>query len=364
MGISPLNIGKTFYFDESNNIKKGIIGAKDNNKDLENLYFVLGGIAVSNHVDFDDLLDYVGAKQTPIDAKFSFFSLKNNSFVNAISQRRLRRFFEYLLEKKILIHFDVLHIMHFALVDILDSLIEEKDANQEVALTYYKELQSDMTEVLYKNYNALHDLLVSFEFPNVSREDANKFIIQILNLYTQNLEFYDRNDYKNFTKELLRQLIKAKRDKTNLTFLENNKSFLVFDNVFNHYLLRMIEIKDNKYFDNEASIIKQLNSESNYSEKLQVHFVDSKKYREIQLSDVVCGFVAKLYNFLSHNDEKELKSLFDELDVNDEIYKTLDSFFKLMELSNKVSPIMFKKTVPLFIERRLNFLSYLVNNKS
>ena len=43
---SPLlKLDRTFYFDESNNIKKGVIGfEKDNNEDLENLFFVLGGI--------------------------------------------------------------------------------------------------------------------------------------------------------------------------------------------------------------------------------------------------------------------------------------------------------------------------------
>lgn len=37
LNIESIKINKTFYFDESNNIKKGIIGKnKDNNEDLEN----------------------------------------------------------------------------------------------------------------------------------------------------------------------------------------------------------------------------------------------------------------------------------------------------------------------------------------
>ena len=77
ISVEKIEINKTFYFDESNNIKKGIIGQdKDNNGDLENLYFVLGGIAVNGSIDFDDLLNYVGARQVPIDSKFSFFAFK------------------------------------------------------------------------------------------------------------------------------------------------------------------------------------------------------------------------------------------------------------------------------------------------
>ena len=85
LNIPSLKIKHTFYFDESNNIKKGIIGYdKDNNADLENLYFVLGGIAIENTLDFNDLLKYVGARQTPVDAKFNFFAFKHNNFLHAL----------------------------------------------------------------------------------------------------------------------------------------------------------------------------------------------------------------------------------------------------------------------------------------
>ena len=53
LNVEPIKINNTFYFYESNNIKKGIIGKdKDNNEDLENLYFVLGGIAVDKNIMF------------------------------------------------------------------------------------------------------------------------------------------------------------------------------------------------------------------------------------------------------------------------------------------------------------------------
>ena len=354
LNVEPIKINKTFYFDESNNIKKGIIGKdKDNNEDLENLYFVLGGIAVDGNIDFSDLLKYVGARQVPTDAKFSFFAFKKNKFEDAISQSRLRKFFEYLLNNKILIHFDVLHYMHFALTDILDSLIEEKDANQFAAMFYYKQLQSDMTEVLYQDYEALHEILVNFEFPNVPKEKANDFINEILDLYTRNYEAYDPNNIDNFTKELLRQIIKAKRNKNNLVFLEDNNSFIISDGVFHNYLSRALEVNDFKYFDNELSITNQFEElDAEYEKKLNVKFVDSANSREIQICDVVCGFVARLYNFLSHHEEHEIYTFIKNLNKEDEAYKTLKAFADLMTLSDNISHRMFKKTNPLFIEGR------------
>ena len=360
--VEPIKTNKTFYFDESNNIKKGIIGKdKDNNDDLENLYFVLGGIAVDKNIDFDELLKYVGARQVPTDAKFSFFAFKKNKFEEAISQSRLRKFFEYLLNNKILIHFDVLHYMHFALTDILDSLIEENDANQFAAMVDYKQLQSDMTEVLYQNYDALHEMLVKFEFPNVPKEKANDYINEILDLYTRNYETYDSDDIDNFTKELLRQIIKAKRNKNNLVFLEDNNSFIISEGVFHNYLSRALEVNDYKYFDNELSITKHFEGlDAEYEKKLNVKFVDSANSREIQICDVVCGFVSRLYNFLSHHEEHEIYTFIKNLDKEDEAYKTLKAFADLMTLSDNISHMMFKKTNPLFIEGRFTLFIKLI----
>ncbi|MGN1295054.1 MAG: DUF3800 domain-containing protein [Bacilli bacterium] len=354
LNVEPIKTNKIFYFDESNNIKKGIIGKdKDNNDDLENLYFVLGGIAVDKNIDFDELLKYVGARQIPTDAKFSFFAFKKNKFEEAISQSRLRKFFEYLLNNKILIHFDILHYMHFALTDILDSLIEEDDANNFAAMFYYKELQSDMTEVLYQDYDALHEILVNFEFPNVPKERANDFVNEIFDLYTRNYDEYNPDDADNFTKELLRQIIKAKKNKNNMLFLEDNKSFVISEGVFHNYLSRTLEIEDLKYFDNELSIINQLEElDAEYEKKLNVKFIDSANSREIQICDVVCGFVARLYNFLSHHEVHEIYTFIKNLNKEEDAYKTLKAFADLMTLSDNISPMMFKKTTPLFIEDR------------
>ena len=268
------HLNRVIYFDESNNIKKGIIGKeKDNNFDLENLYFVLGGIATKKELDFKELLAYVGARQVPVDAKFSFFAFGKTKFEEAIQQSRLRRFFEYLLKEKVIIHFDVLHYFHFALTDILDSLIEENDANQMAAFTYYLDLQSDMTEVLYQTFDEFHGLLVDYEFPNVPKEKANDFINAILDMYTSNLKYFDMDDIDNFTKELLRQIIKAKRNKTNLIFLEGNQPFIIADSVLHNYISRMAEFEDLKYFDNELSITNALEQmDEKYKGKLNVDF--------------------------------------------------------------------------------------------
>lgn len=365
-GTAPhIKLNRKIFFDESNNIRKGKIGIdKDNNEDLENLYFTLGGIATRKEIDFQDLLKYIGAKQTPNDAKYNFFTLGHKKFTEAIAQSRLRKLFEYLYKENIIIHFAVEHYMHFALVDILDSLIEEADINQRVALSLYKELQSDMTEVLYDDYDSLHKILVKYEFPDVPKNQANSFIRDILRLYSVNLDNYDMDNADNFTKEMLRQIIKAKKGKTNLIFLEDNEPLVISDLPVQNYLMRMYNFEDEKIFDNESLIEAEIRGmDEQYEQKLNAKFCDSKDYREIQISDAIAGFVGRLYNYISKTNEKEIKAFVTNLDCESESYKTLKAFFALMDMSNEQSEICFMRTNPLFIDKRLDLLYNAIETK-
>lgn len=360
-----VKLDRTIFFDESNNIRKGVIGIDgDNNEDLENSFFTLGGIATTEEVDFQDLLTYIGAKQTPNDAKYDFFTCHHKKFTEAIAQTRLRKLFEYLYKENIIIHFAVEHYMHFALIDILDSLIEETDVNQRVALSLYKELQSDMTEVLYNDYDSLHKILVHYKFPNVPKEQANNFIWDILNLYSANLSNYDMNSSDNFTKELLRQIIKAKKEQTNLLFLEDNEPLVISDLPVQNYLARMFNFEDKKIFDNEFYIESEIRKmDERYETKLNVKFCNSRDYREIQISDAISGFVGRLYNFLIKTNEENIKAFVENLDCESESYKTLKTFFALMDKADEESDICFMRTNPLFIDKRFDLLYNAITSK-
>jgi len=55
----------------------------------------------------------------------------------------------------------------------------------------------------------------------VPKNQANSFIRDILRLYSVNLDNYDMDNADNFTKEMLRQIIKAKKE-NKLIFVDNN----------------------------------------------------------------------------------------------------------------------------------------------
>lgn len=139
--------------------------------------------------------------------------------------------------------------------------------------------------------------------------------------------------------------------------MEDNNFFIISEGVFHNYLSRALEVNDFKYFDNELSITNHFEClDAEYEKKLNVKFVDSANSREIKICDVVCGFVARLYNFLSHHEEHEIYTFTKNLNKEDEAYKTLKAFADLMTFSDNISHMMFKKTNQLFIESRFTLL--------
>lgn len=200
---------------------------------------------------------------------------------------------------------------------------------------------------------------------NIHKDKANDFIREILDLYTINLNnYYDLNEPNNFTKELLRQIIKSKRHKNNLVFLENNEPYVISDSMSQLYLQRMYNFQDKKLFDNEPLIETALRQfDKNYEVKLNAKFCDSANLREIQICDAISGFVGRLFNFLSKTGENKILRFVKELDKGSESFKTLKAFFDLIEKSDKESEICFLKINPLYIDKRFDVLCNEIENR-
>lgn len=359
-----VRLGRTLYFDESNNVRKAIIGYPyDNNPNLENTCFVLGGIAPKHPIDFENLLQYIGARQKPHDAKYSFFVCGHTQFNESLRQPRLRKLFEYLDKEEALIHFSTHHYYHYALVDILDSMLPTETINSDCQKKLYRELQSAMTEVLYCRYDNLHDLLYRYAYPRVQNEKLRDFLNDIFSLYCKNLRFFDPNELKSFYRGRVCQILMANKDDPNYSFWEGREPYVISDRVDELYWLRMYNFKDLKVFDIEKNVEERLSKvDSNYMEKLNCKFADSEDVPEIQISDAIAGFVGRLYDLLFKMDEKGIQDFVKQLDSDS--FKTLFWFFDLVYKSNQVSKICFHCDNPVYIENRFDSMGELIMKKT
>lgn len=221
-------------------------------------------------------------------------------------------------------------------------------------------MQSDINEVLFFDFDKLLSVLYKFSFPNIPVYKTSDFLTDILNLYKTNLDIINnQNKYNDANKEFLFHLINSKKNKKYLIFLKDNKNYVISDRVDYLYLSRVLNFPfDLKIFDIEPTIMEKLKFNKSDTKKYKFEFCDSKSVVEIQLSNVVVGFVGRLFSFISHNDKISLSKWISQKckqTDNDYSLKTLYYFFKLMDISDNKTPLMFNKVIPLYLIERFDF---------
>lgn len=362
--IDKMNL--KMFFDESNNIRVVRLTENGTNENIHNIYFVLGGLAYpeTSDVDLSDIFSYIGVSQIPNDAKLRFFTRGETEFKKILKETRLLKYLQFLKEKNIYFHSNVYHFLYYSLIDILDSLFEEDDVNRGVYYTYHLTFKSDFIEVLDFQYERVLSILYEFEYPNIPEEKTLEFIEKLLDLYTEVLnENFDDSVPENFTKELLRQMIKSKKNKSNLLFLNDNERFAISEGLFGIYLHNACLFNaENKIFDEEPSIKNKFeNNDPNYELKLNMKFKKSHDEIGVQLSDVISGFMAKMINFISNKTTNQINEFVKELDSNS--YNSLKLFFQILDYSNDYCKYFFVWQLPAYIMRKFSYFRELINLK-
>ena len=354
--VKKMNLN--MFFDESNNVRVGRLSEKGTNENIHNVYFVLGGISyyATSNVDLNDIFTYIGVHQIPNDAKLKYFTRGRTEFKDILKETRLLKYFQFLKEKNIFIHFNSFHFLYYSLIDILDSLFEESDENQQVYYEYNQILKSDLIEVLDLDYDRVLEILREFNYPSILKEHVSIFISKILDLYTELLEeHFNDSDPENFTKEMLRQMIKSKKDRGNLLFLDDNKKFIITESLFEIYLHNAcLFSRENKIFDDESVIKNKFEIlDLNFENKLNMKFNRSHDDIGVQLSDVLTGFTAKMLNFVSSKTLKEIEEFSREID--DTSLNTLKLFFEILDYSYNCCQHFFVWQIPYYVFYKLNY---------
>ena len=355
------------FFDETNNIRIAKLTDKGTNDEIKHRFFVLGGVAVEKGVciNIDDVYDYIGLQSSTREMKFKHLCPYRNNFTNIIKSKKLLSFFKFLDTKSIYIHFHAFHFLYWTLVDIIDSLFDKKDHLQDLFFIYHEKLKSDFMEVLLNDYDNLIKMLYDYSFPNIPKEKVNDFTKDVYKLYLENLDYYDLTLYENFSKELLRQMIKSKLKKTELIFLQDNQDYLICGELDSVYVQSMVTFKnEKKYYDEELYIQERIREkDSNYEKKLNCNWVNSKDNIYIQMSDCVCGFIAQIYKFASECEPDEIYNFVEKIELDSVEFQVLYIFNNLFEKSEKYSKFFVCKTIPEYIQCKFLYLLDLIKNK-
>lgn len=281
----------TLYFDESGNTR--CFWMKDGKYNVDPFtHFVLGGIVADKTVDFEYVKKRIGCNATVQEIKSR--NVYKGDFESCLKSSTLKNYLDLIVEQQWLVHFSAVELFYYAIVDIVDSIMEVDADNYSIKNELYRILRHDISMTQY--------LMVQYEYPNVSDNKKKDFLnscIKVLDNYIADTGLANELTYK------LRLGFQLAQEKPELPFIQDNKTGGLLQSFFHFYLRPIYMFKNSQIIlDEELSIQEKLQSYSlflNGSTLENYEFVNSKDNVMVQLSDVMMGIIARYLRFVNTN---------------------------------------------------------------
>lgn len=303
------------YCDESSNCVK--FRFKDDtgklNVDWRNDFVLAGVVHDSKIIPFniDDLFDSLDLQKTVKDAKLKhiadFKGDDPNRFIKILKSPKLKTVLQMLNGKDIYIHWSTQSLLYYALVDIVDSVLEIPFIHDEIKNVLYKYAKNDL--------GYFSKFLAQFNYPNISKESISNFCSEFVN-WIESL--VPNTPEEDFLLELLRQGIKSSKNKQDLIFLTDNTNKLLIENFVPMYALRLANFPSGTVYFDKCSIVEE--NIDTFADifcdgfKPKHDFLKSHDSKWIQLSDFISGLIAALLAFVNNNDIIDIEKFFNVLD--------------------------------------------------
>lgn len=282
------------YYDETNNFRKFYIKEQGWNCEASNIFFVLGGLAVSKgeKVNTSSLLDDLKLQKNVTDIKFRHLAGKGADFLTTLQSQKIEIFLNWLNVNELKIHYNAVNYIYYSLIDIVDAAMAQYPF-------YNHELDLDLKNLLYEivkqNLDYFQNVLYKYSYPNIT--DTKNFMKEFLPFIEDRQSSFECKD--EFILEYLRQIIKEASRQENLDFFDGEESYIIFSDMASIYLEETLKFsKAEIIFDEEQSI-----SDSVADLQSGIKFVDSKSEVLVQLSDVVVGLISRYFSFLEESED-------------------------------------------------------------
>ncbi|MBV34201.1 MAG: hypothetical protein CMP47_01825 [Rickettsiales bacterium] len=296
----------TFYYDETNNIRKFHIKETGFNSAFTN-NFVLGGLVFEGVApDVQVLMDSFRLQRTAKEVKFTHIA--QGSFIDCLKSQKLNLFLKYLVSNNLYIHYSSINILYWSLVDIVDSAIVNSEISQKMSAQFINVLKNDLYKLARLEINSMVSLFRKYEYPNIKQNRVLSFIEEMSELFFS----YINEPEFHFGLESLRQILQESAREGSLPFIMEEEDYILI-NDFSQFYMRPIYtfINSTHIFDKEDSIEELLGKQMIVDGPRQINnysFADSNSEQLIQLSDVVVGILGKLGFYCNTNDKGKIYS--------------------------------------------------------
>ena len=281
----------SLYFDESGNNR--CFWIKDGKYNVDPFtHFVLGGIVSNSTIDLEYAKNKIGCNSTVQEIKTR--NVCRGAFEDCLKNQKLSNYLDLLIEKECLVHFSIIELFYYSIVDIVDS-ITNNDAD------VFK-LKNELYNILRYDIDKTLDMMKQYNYPNIDDND----IIEFLSCSIRIFDDYIANTGKaNCFTYILRMLFQLAQSKDKLVFIQDEESGSLLPSFYQFYIRPIYMFRNsNIFFDEELEIQKKVEScriivdgtvLKNYK------FLNSKSNVMIQLSDVFSGILARYFRFINTN---------------------------------------------------------------
>lgn len=343
--LNKFENNSSFYYDETNNGRKLWLRESGFNSDpLSD--FILGGVMFfgeKQEIDIIELRKKLEIQSNVPELKAKYI-LKTQDFVTILKKERTFVFLEWLDRKNLYVHYSNLNNLYFTIVDIIDSIDNLRGLNNlELAHT----LKNELYIVVIDNYTLFYDIMIKYNYPNISSDNIYFF-------YDDILDIINKIDETSFEKEILQQALKSARKQTSVIFLEGNIEKTIIDNYYFYYLDRVATFQNSAHIIDREDEIEKIFIDNKVSEVIDVRFENSLDSELIQISDCIIGIIREFHKFI--NTMKNEDSIVNTINEMDEYSKaTFYLFSNLISKSEEVSKLLFCSTQPVYTSQLIQF---------
>jgi hypothetical protein len=302
-GLAKTDQNYTFYHDETNNVRKLHVAARDLNV-AELKVFILGGVVhegAPRPLDIEPLRAAMRIQKTAREIKLEHVA--KGDFLDLLRSTKLTTFLRWLTDNGLIIHYQDLDPLYWSIVDIIDSIISK--LRDPALIQHHALLKSDLTAVLRCNLQATIGLFYRYGYPGLAPESRRPFLKDLIALF----EHYSAvlPAHNAF---ILKHVLKAGRGLDSLDFIEGYPQNILIDDFSTFYLGRIAVFKHSTHvLDMEEAIQARFLETPLTSEGEPVthyHFADSKAEPGIQLADIVVGVLAKMHTYFTETPRNEV----------------------------------------------------------
>jgi hypothetical protein len=357
MGYKNIDNKYTFFYDETNNIRKLFL--KEDGKvniQVRELHqnFVLGGVFYEKatslkFTDFESLKKdlYLDKKFIEENKEIKFRHIAKGNFLQCLKSTKLKIFLEWILSNDLYIHYSTLDILYWSIVDIIESSVEHYQYFQYEDLNYFKVLLYEISKV---DLESFLNILFKYDYPNIKNKKNKKFLNEIIKYIDKHKKYVIdsekiTNNVEIFT---LIDILRSAKNKE-LVFIEDNVSLELIDE-FGIFYQRPIGlfINSKHIFDIEEQVFNHF-SQFEFCDgetKLENYvFKDSQENWLIQISDVTVGFLGKYMSYINELKFSEINKVKDSL--NSLQKDNIKLLFKLLTQSELKSKAFVHHIAPL-----------------